>query len=105
MKVQGRPITGISIKFPPGLRVTESIDVETEPEQALQAHVELNSDAVTISFLQPVQPDTRLKITLQGVNGWHSSLDTWLYPIAVRYAGETQDTAIGTAQITTYRNQ
>ncbi|MBW4692073.1 MAG: hypothetical protein KME27_09925 [Lyngbya sp. HA4199-MV5] len=104
VKVQGNPITGIAIEFPPGLRVTKGIDVKARSKQTVKANVAINSNGATINFLQPVSPGTTLKIALRGVNGSRSAEDIWLYPIAVRYVGETQNIAIGTARIATYEN-
>jgi hypothetical protein len=104
VKVQGNSITGIAIEFPPGLRVTKGIDVKARSKQAVKASVAINSKGATISLLQPVPPGTTLKIALRGVDGSRSAEDLWLYPIAVRYVGETQNIVIGTARVATYEN-
>lgn len=102
LKVQGEPITAISIGFPPGLKVMKGIDVAARSKQTVKASVVINPTNAIIRFAQPVQPGTTLKIALRGVNGSGSAENTWLYPIAVQYVGESQNIEIGTARIETY---
>lgn len=104
LKVQGEPITAVSIGFPPGLKVTKGIDVAARSKQPVKANVVVNPTDAIIRFAKPVQPGTTLKIALRGVDGVRSAEDVWLYPIAVRYVGESQNIDIGTARIETYEN-
>ena len=104
VKVEGNSISKLTISFPDGLKVTRGIEVVDRSKQLINAAVNMNGNSATIGFAQPVQPGTTLKIALQRVTGSRGHDDTWLYPVSVRYVGETEDIPIGTARIQTYDN-
>lgn len=104
VKVEGNPISQLTIDFPNGLKVAQGIKVAARSKQLVKATVSMNGNSSTINFAQPVQPGTTLKIALRGVRGSVNNDDIWSYLISVRYVGETEAIPIGTARIQTYDN-
>ena len=102
VKVEGNPISQLTIGFPNGLKVARGIKVAGRSKQPVNATVSMNGSSSTINFAQPVQPNTTLKIALRGVTAQSNEDDIWFYPISVRYIGETENIPIGTARIQTY---
>jgi hypothetical protein len=102
IKVEGNPISQLTIGFPTGLRIAQGIKVTARSKQSVNATVSMNGNSSTINFAQPVQPGTTLKIALRGVTAQSNVNDLWLYPISVRYINETENIPIGTARIQTY---
>jgi hypothetical protein len=102
VKVGGNPISQLMIGFPDGLKVTQGIKVAARSKQPVNAKVLMNGNGTTISFAQPVQPGTTLKVALRGVSGSRANDDIWFYPVSVQYVGETAEIPIGTARIQTY---
>ncbi len=106
VKVEGNPISKLTIGFPDGLKVARGIEVIDRSKQPINAAVTMNGNSATIGFDRSVQPGTTLKIALRGVTGsfGNANDDIWFYPVSVRYVGETEDIPIGTARIQTYDN-
>ncbi|UBF29950.1 DUF2808 domain-containing protein (plasmid) [Kovacikia minuta CCNUW1] len=102
VKVEGNPISQLTIGFPDGLKVARGINVAARSQQSINSTVAINGNTATINFAQPVKPGTTLKVALRGVTGSRANDDIWFYPVSVRYVGETENIPIGTARIQTY---
>jgi hypothetical protein len=102
VKVEGNSISQLMIDLPDGLKVAKGIKVAARSKQPVNSTVSVNGNSATISFAQPVQPGTTLKIALRGVTGSRNNDNIWFYPVSVRYVGETENIPIGTARIQTY---
>jgi hypothetical protein len=101
IKVQGDPISQLSIGLPPSLKITDGIRVIALPKQPVQSAFSMNGKNAIVNFSQPVPPGTTLRIALQGVSAFSNAGDFWLYPISVKSVGLAEDIPIGTARIET----
>lgn len=100
--VQGASLQKLKINVPQGIRINREITVINPSGENPSATVSLDEQIATISFSQPIEPDTKLFIKMNGVNtvGYNKN---WQYRVYAQKQGFTEVIPLGIAQIQTYR--
>lgn len=101
LQVQDRSLTQIQIDLPEQVRVG-TIQVTDREGRIIPSNFAIADRQATISFAEPVVPNSYLRVDLQNVATPHFS-NTWLYPIHGQMAGINGTIPLGTARIQTYR--
>jgi len=97
--VQGSALLELSIDLPENLSIRE-IEVENQLGQKIPATVTIADRKATILFSQPVLPDTRLSIKMQGVNSrFYRSITQ--YRVYGKIVGLNTTITLGTVRIQT----
>ncbi len=99
--VQGKPLAGLTINLPEGVKIDRGIEVKNQSGQKIPTTVSMNGQKATVAFSQPIDPETKLSILMRGVNTPISS-ETWQYQVYANQVGFTQEIPLGIAQIRTY---
>ncbi|BDI20847.1 hypothetical protein ANSO36C_66490 (plasmid) [Nostoc cf. commune SO-36] len=101
--VQGKPLAGLTINLPEGVSIDKGIEVENQSGQKIPTTVSINEQKATVAFSQPIDPETKLSISMKGVNTTGYSDETWQYQVYAKKVGFTEEIPLGIAQIQTYR--
>ncbi|MGB7412611.1 MAG: DUF2808 domain-containing protein [Thermosynechococcaceae cyanobacterium] len=101
LQVSGRPLSQLKIDIPESISFA-SVNVTDGSGQDVQATTAIENQALTIQFMQPVAPNTNLKISLNSVWTGKRSGRIWLFPIAEKSADMTTEIPLGIARIHTY---
>jgi hypothetical protein len=99
--VESIPLTQLAINLPGPLSLKRGIAVVDQTGQAVSAVLTVNANMATITFAQPVPPDTILSIDLNGVSNLDDSGHTWFLSVSSRSAGLNGAIALGFARIQT----
>jgi len=100
--IQGTPLTELIINVPEGVKINRGIKIINESGKDIPATISMNQQTATISFSQPIQPETKLSIFMNGVKTI-SYNHIWQYKVYAQDVGFTQVIPLGIAQIQTYR--
>ena len=99
--VQGTPLRELTINVPKGVRINQGITVRNQSGENPSVTVAMNEQTATITFSQPIEPETKLSILMNGVNtvGYNES---WQYQVYAQKVGFTEVIPLGIAHIQTY---
>ncbi|MBE9106197.1 DUF2808 domain-containing protein [Nostoc sp. B(2019)] len=103
--VQGKPLAGLTINLPEGVKIDRGIEVKNQSGQKIPTTVSINGQKATVAFSQPIDPETKLSILMRGVNtqtyepGYGA---TWQYQVYANQVGFTQEIPLGLALVQTY---
>ncbi|KAB8331371.1 DUF2808 domain-containing protein [Scytonema tolypothrichoides VB-61278] len=104
--VQGKSLAELAIDLPEGLRVNRVIEVKNQSGQKIPTTVSINNRKATVAFSQPVEPETKLSILMNGVNTIGNSeagySRPWIYRVYAKTVGSQGEISLGVARIQTY---
>lgn len=101
--VQGSKLSQLFIYLPEDIKVRGGIQVTDESSRKVDATVSMNGKKATVTFTQPVSPETTLTVSLKGVQapapGYARTL---VYPVYSNSVGTASNIRLGLANIKTY---
>ncbi|HEY9849149.1 MAG TPA: DUF2808 domain-containing protein [Leptolyngbyaceae cyanobacterium] len=100
--VQGNALLELLIDLPEEVRISNGIEVKNQSGQKVPATVSINNGKARVAFSSPVAPETKLSISMLGIETPGSD-QTWQYQIYAKKVGLTAEIPLGLAQIYTYR--
>ncbi|MBW4628929.1 MAG: DUF2808 domain-containing protein [Brasilonema octagenarum HA4186-MV1] len=102
----GKPLAELVIDLPEGVKINRGIEVKNQTGQKIPATVSINNRKATVAFSQPVEPETKLSILMNGVNTIGNSEAgyslPWIYRVYAKNAGSQGEISLGVARIQTY---
>lgn len=102
----GKPLAELVIDLPEGVKINRGIEVKNQTGQKIPATVSINNRKATVAFSQPVEPETKLSILMNGVNTIGNSeagySRPWIYRVYAKNAGSQGEISLGVARIQTY---
>ncbi|MEA5625189.1 DUF2808 domain-containing protein [Nostoc sp. UHCC 0251] len=66
--VQGKPLAGLTINLPEGVKIDRGIEVKNQSGQKIPTTISINEQKATVAFSQPINPETKLSILMRGIN-------------------------------------
>ena len=95
--VLGMSLQDLMISLPSQMQPFQSVKVTDQTGKEVPANIAMNERNITITFAQPVTPDTKLKVELTGVRMIPGSETTLLYGVTGQRVGLRGEIPIGTA--------
>jgi hypothetical protein len=98
LHVQGSALRALSIDIPENVKIVRGIEVKDESGQKIDARIAIDKSKATITFSQPIPPETKLSIDMKGINTSRggNGLDYMVYG---SLEGINQEIPLGTVQI------
>ena len=100
--VQGNALLELWIDLPEEVNISDGIEVKNQSNQKVPATVSINNGKARVVFSSPVAPETKLSISMLGIETPGSD-QTWQYRVYAKKVGLTAEIPLGLAQIHTYR--
>jgi hypothetical protein len=99
--VMGQEISALMVESQSTVRLSQNITVFDQFNKPVAATISMNGQTATITFAQPVKPDTVLRIDLKNVQN-PNALPTAFFSVSSQVAGLNSEIALGTIQVTTH---
>ncbi|BAZ47039.1 hypothetical protein NIES4102_40850 (plasmid) [Chondrocystis sp. NIES-4102] len=99
--VKGQPISALSVELPERISIEDGIEVTDDSDQKVTAKVAINDQKATLTFAQPIAPDTTLKIKMKGVDASRLIQKIVLYRVNITMVDMSEEISIGVAEIRT----
>lgn len=95
--VLGMSLQDLMISLPSQMQPFEGVKVTDQTGKEIPANIGINERNITITFAQPVNPETNLKVELTGVRLAPEAGTTLLYGVTAQRVGLQGDIPVGTA--------
>ncbi|MFB2835597.1 DUF2808 domain-containing protein [Floridanema evergladense] len=97
--VLGMSLQDLMIALPSQMQPFQSVKVTDQTGKEIPANIAMNERNITITFAQPVVPETNLKVELSGVRIAPGTEKSLLYGITAQRVGLRGEIPVGTAII------
>ncbi|BAY59359.1 hypothetical protein NIES2135_62360 (plasmid) [Leptolyngbya boryana NIES-2135] len=98
--VMGQEVSALMVEAQDSVRLSKNIQVFDQFNKPIAATVSMNGQMATITFAQPVKPDTSLRVELRNVQN-PNALPTAFFSVSSQVVGLGSEIALGTTQVTT----
>lgn len=98
--VTGQSISALMIEPQHSIRLSENIKVFNQFNKPVAATVSINGKTATITLVEPVKPDTTLRVELYEVQN-PNSMPIALFSVSTQVVGFNSEIPLGTVQVTT----
>lgn len=99
--VMGQEVSALMVKPQDAVRLSQNITVFDQSNKPIAATISMNGKTATITFAQPVKPDTVLRVDLRNVQN-PGAMPTALFSVSSQVAGLNSEIALGTIQVRTH---
>jgi Protein of unknown function (DUF2808) len=100
--VSGYSLSQITVDLPQDFIVSKNIIVRNKAGQKIEAAVSVEGGKAKFVFVQPVEPETMLKLVFKSVRTSTLVSQVWLLPVSGQRADTKIEVPLGTARIHTY---
>ena len=95
--VLGMSLEDLMISLPSQMQAFQGVKVTDQTGKEIPANIAMNERNITITFAQPVTPNTNLKVELTGVRMVPGIATTLLYGVTAQREGIRGEIPVGTA--------
>lgn len=95
--VLGMSLEDLMISLPSQMQAFQGVKITDQTGKEIPANIAMNERNITITFAQPVTPNTNLKVELTGVRMVPGTETTLLYGVTAQRVGIRGEIPVGTA--------